>query len=118
MLRVLDVRAALEQLPVAESARGELVLEVRDAMLPANAGAWHVEAREGRLRVRPAGAAGRDARARLDVGIDSLALVVSGAVNPARAVEAGWLASVNGAAELVEPWFRARSVFVMPMNAF
>jgi len=118
MLRVLDVRAALEQLPVAESARGELVLEVRDAMLPANAGAWHVEAREGRLRVRPAGAAGRDARARLDVGIDSLALVVSGAVSPARAVEAGWLASVNGAAELVEPWFRARSVFVMPMNAF
>src|SRR5262249_33515039 len=36
MLRVLDVESALEQLPVAPSARGECLLEVRDEMLPAN----------------------------------------------------------------------------------
>jgi predicted acetyltransferase len=119
MLRVLDVKAALGQLPVPTGARGEVVLDVRDDMLPGNAGAWHVQAREGGLEVRAErAAANKHKLPRLACGADVLASIVAGAVSPVRAAEAGLLTSAHGAAELVEPWFRARAVFVMPMNAF
>jgi len=119
MLRVLDVKAALEQLPVDPGARGDVVLEVRDAMLPANAGPWRVTAREGGLEVRPEAAASNAHKSsRLACTADVLASVVAGALSPVRAVEAGLLESTHGAAERVEPWFRARAVFLMPMNAF
>jgi hypothetical protein len=126
MLRVLDVKTALEQLPVATDARGELALEVRDEFLPANQRTWRVEAHEGRLRVRADAAAGagpgtgtsRSRRPRLTCTAESLALVVTGAVDPARAQHAGLLDSAHGAAELAGAWFRAPAVFLMPMNAF
>src|SRR5204862_801846 len=54
MLRVTDVAKALEQFPVAPGARGECVLEVDDAVLPANARALRVVARDGRLEVSAA----------------------------------------------------------------
>jgi predicted acetyltransferase len=38
MLRVLDVKTALEPLPLAPDAEGDVVLEVRDDVLPANTG--------------------------------------------------------------------------------
>ena len=119
MLRVLDVKAALGQLPVDPGARGDVVLEVRDAMLPANAGPWRVTAREGGLEVRAeSGGANAHKSPRLACTADVLASVVAGALSPVRAAEIGLLESANGAAERVEPWFRAPAVFVMPMNAF
>ena len=119
MLRVLDVRSALERFPAAPGAHGDVALEVRDPVLPANAGSWQVKARDGSLEVRPEPASsGRTRLPRLTCTIDVLASVVAGAVSPVRAAEAGLLESTHGAAELVEPWFRARAVFLMPMNAF
>jgi predicted acetyltransferase len=130
MLRVLDVKAALSQLPVDPGARGDVVLEVRDAMLPANAGPWRLTAREGGLDVRAEATAGGypvkpgpakpgpQKTPRLLCTADVLASVVAGALHPVRAAEAGLLESLHGAAERVEPWFRARDVSVMPMNAF
>jgi len=118
MLRVLDVRAALETLPVDPGARGDVVLEVRDAMLPANAGPWRVTARDGGLEVRAEGAANAAKTPRLACSVDVLASLVAGTLSPVRAVETGQLESAHGAAERVEPWFRTRAVFLMPMNAF
>jgi len=125
MLRLLDVKAALEQLPVApagapgKAGSGDVVLDVRDDMLPANTGAWQLRAREGSLEVRPEPAGANHRKLpRLACTVDVLASVVAGAVSPVRAAEAGLLESAHGAAELVEPWFRGRAVFVMPMNAF
>ena len=119
MLRVLDVKAALEALPIAKDAHGEIVLDVRDAILPQNERAWRVTAADGRLSVRAEGtAAAREKRPRLVATAEQLALIVSGALSPLRAVETGLLDSAHGAAESVEPWFRARPVFLMPMNAF
>ena len=118
MLRVLDVKAALESLPVAPDARGEVVLDVRDDVLAPNARAWRIEAREGRLAVRPEPAATRDQRPRLTASAEVLAILAAGATSPVRALEAGLVESTRGAAELVEPWFRGRAVFLMPMNAF
>jgi predicted acetyltransferase len=119
MLRVLDVKTALQPLPLATDAHGDVVIEVRDELLPANAGPWQLSAREGSLSVRrePASATARKLP-RLTCGVDVLASVVAGALHPVRAAEAGLLESTHGAAEHVEPWFHARATFVMPMNAF
>src|SRR5262249_10357304 len=119
MLRVLDVKTALEGLPIAKDAHGEVVLDVRDDILTGNERAWRVTAADGRLSVRPeTSAATRDPRPRLTIAAEPLAIVVSGALDPVRAAETGLLDSTHGAAELVAPWFRARPVFLMPMNAF
>ena len=121
MLRLVDVKAALERLPVAPAARGEVVLEVVDPVLPQNERAWRVQARDGRLTVRAESArrtAGRDRLPRLVTGAETLAILVSGALSPVVAAETGLVEDVRGAAAVIESWFRARPVFLMPMNGF
>jgi predicted acetyltransferase len=121
MLRLLDVKSALEALPVAPHARGDLVIEVRDPVLTANERAWRVHARDGELTVRAETArqaASRDKLPRLVTSAETLAIVVAGAVSPTEAAEAGMLDDQRGAAALVEGWFRTRPVFVMPFNGF
>ena len=45
MLRVVDVKPALESLPVSASGRGEVVLEVEDDVIAPNARSYRVSAR-------------------------------------------------------------------------
>lgn len=121
MLRVLEVKSALEGLPVASHARGDVVFDVRDPVLGGNERAWRVHARDGHLTVRAETArqaASRDKLPRLTLSAESLALVISGAVSPTQAAETGLLEDLRGAAELTDGWFRARAPFLMPMNAF
>ncbi len=120
MLRLVDVKAALEAVPLAPGARGELVIEVADAVLPANARAWRVTAREGRLHVRPErpGKAGARALPRLGASAESLAAIVGGLLSPGRAAEGGLVEDVRGAAEIMESWYRGRPAYLYPMNAF
>ena len=121
MLRLVDAKAALEALPVAPGARGELTLELRDPVLPQNSRAWRVHAREGRLHVRAESARSAGSRARLPrlaADAETLAGIVGGALSPVRAAEAGLVDDARGAAELVDPWFRARPAFLHPFNAF
>src|SRR5262249_2655508 len=83
-----DVRTALEGLPIAKAAHGEVVLDVRDDILTGNERAWRVTAADGRLSVRPeTSAATRDPRPRLTIAAEPLAIVVSGALDPVRAAE-------------------------------
>jgi predicted acetyltransferase len=126
MLRVTDVKAALERFPVAPGARGEVALEVDDAVLPHNARAWRVLARDGRLQVRPEAArAARAARARpgaarlprLRVPADALGPLIAGVLPPTGAAAAGLIES-SGGAEVIEGWFRTRPAFLYPMNVF
>ena len=120
MLRVTDVKAGLERFPVAPAARGEIVLEVEDAVLPLNARAWRVSAREGRLHVVPETArpGGRDARLpRLAVPADLLGPLLAGTLSATGAAAAGLIES-SGGAEVVEPWFRAKPAYLYPLNVF
>ena len=117
MLRVTDVKAALEALPVAPRSRGEVVLEVDDPVLPQNALAWRVTARAGRLSVAPALRGGRAGTPRLAVPADLLGPLVAGTLSPVGAAAAGLIES-DGGAEVVEPWFRSGPVFLYPMNVF
>ena len=116
MLRVIDVKAALEALPVAPRSRGEVVLTVDDPVLPQNALAWRVTARTGGLGVAPAGAR-RAAAPRLTVPADLLGPLVAGTLSPTGAAAAGLIES-DGGAEVIEPWFRARPAFLHPLDVF
>jgi len=115
MLRVVDVKGALELLPPTAHARGELVLEVSDSALPANTRAWRLVARDGRLQVTPA----RAARVpRLMAPVDALAPILAGALSPVRAAEVGLVTSTGGAAEVLDAWFAGRPPFLYQLNAF
>lgn len=122
MLRLVDVKAALEAMPVSPHARGEVTIDVQDDVLPQNARAWRVVAREGRLAVKPEPAARAGGRTkalpRMSVPVDVLASIVAGTLSPVLAADAGMLDDARGAAELVESWFRARPAFLYPMNGF
>jgi predicted acetyltransferase len=115
MLRITDVKGALELMPLPAGARGEVLLEVDDPVLAPNARAFRVAARDGRLRVGPE--AGRKAP-RLRVPVEVLAQLVAGTLSPPRAAEAGLIEANDGAAEVVEPWFRSRPAYLYQFNAF
>ena len=120
MLRVVDVKPALELFPVAPGARGEIVLEVEDDAIPQNSRGYLVSARDGRMTVRPeaARAAGARRLPRLTVSADMLGPLLAGTVAATRAADAGLVRDSDGAAEIVEHWFRARAAFLYPFNAF
>ncbi|MFI5371792.1 MAG: enhanced intracellular survival protein Eis [Candidatus Eisenbacteria bacterium] len=119
LLRVVDVKTGLEAIPVAAPARGELAIEVDDPILSANTRVWRVRSNGvGRLAVTPAG--GRaPTRARVTTSIETLASIVSGALDARRASETGLIETGPGALDLLEPWFRtAVPPFLHPLNAF
>lgn len=120
MLRVTDVKLALETLPVSPLARGEVVLEVEDPVLPQNARAYRVSAREGRMKVRPETPRKgvRPRLPRLRVPADLLGPILAGTISPTRAAETGLVGSSGGANEVVDHWFCSRPAFLYQLNAF
>jgi predicted acetyltransferase len=72
MLRIVDVRAALEQRGWPASARGELHLRVDDPLLPHNTGDWILRVADGRAEVASGG------RGELRTGPRGLAPLYSG----------------------------------------
>ena len=120
MLRVTDVKLALEGFPVAQAARGDVVIEVDDAILPQNSRGYRLGARDGKLKVG-ADAVRTGARPRLPrlrVEADMLGPLIAGTLSPVRAAEVGLIDSSGGAAEAIEPWFRCRPAFLYQLNAF
>jgi predicted acetyltransferase len=120
MLRLTDVKAALEMWPVSSVARGEVALEADDPLLPANARPLRVRASDGRLKVgfESSRAGARSKLPRLRLPADSLGPILAGTLSPARAAECGLAESAGGAAEVIEHWFRARPVFLYQLNGF
>jgi predicted acetyltransferase len=112
MFRLLDLRAAWSQRAVAPDAALTLALDVQDAQLADNAGAWRVRLEGGRALVER-GAPSAGAELKLTLGIETLSRLFIGALPPSAAVRAG-LAAVAGGAErlpdldlalaLPEPW--------------
>ena len=116
MLRITDVEKALQSLPVAPDARGEIVLDVHDDVIAGNARTWRVVARDGRLAVSAASRAGARLP-RLSLTAERLGPILAGTLSPTRAAEMGLIGS-GGGAEIVEDWFRARPAFLHQMNGF
>jgi hypothetical protein len=120
MLRVTDVKLALEGFPVAASGRGDVVIEIDDAILPQNSRGYRLGARDGKLKVGADAlrAGARPRLPRLKVGADMLGPLMAGTVSPVRAAEVGLVDSSGGAAEVIETWFRCRPAFLYQLNAF
>jgi predicted acetyltransferase len=90
MLRLLDVEGAFRQRLFRPEARGEFTFEVRDEMLPANTGAYHVSVRDGKAETRRIGHEG-GGRAGLKMSERVLAQLYGGYMSPVRAAQLGLL---------------------------
>lgn len=75
MLRIVDVRRALEARGYPACVRADVILRVRDSLLPQNDGRFAVRVRDGRAKVAPdRGAAPRPSRKAAGVALDVAAL--------------------------------------------
>lgn len=94
MLRVLDVKSAFESRGYSPCVRAECVLDVRDAVVVANAGRWRVRIDGGRAEVMRTESSARGAiTPELRCDIRAVAPLLSGLYS-ARQLEAlGWLES-------------------------
>jgi predicted acetyltransferase len=72
MLRIVDVRAALEQRGYSASVQAELHLDVRDEVLTANNGRVILHVENGRPTVKPGG------KGRIELDVRGLAMLYSG----------------------------------------
>jgi predicted acetyltransferase len=108
MLRVVHVAKALAARGYPDGVEGELHLEVRDDVLPANQGRYMVRVAGGRGEVTPGG------RGELKLDVRGLAALYAGYLAPAALRAIGFL-EVEGAGEAVlataarvfagpEPW--------------
>jgi predicted acetyltransferase len=86
MLRIVDVRAALERRGYPEGLRAELHFELRDAVLPGNAGRWLLEVADGRGQLT------RGGEGRISLDITDLAALYTGFMAPSERVVLGALA--------------------------
>ncbi len=72
MLRIVDLSAALTSRGYSAAVRGEIHLEVRDEVLPANQGRWVLAVEDGCATVEPGG------RGDVTVSVDGLAPLYTG----------------------------------------
>jgi predicted acetyltransferase len=79
MLRIVDVKAALEARGYGEGVTAEAHLDVKDDVLASNAGRWTLEVSGGRARVK------RGGRGTIALDVRELAALYSGFVSPAEA---------------------------------
>ncbi|MHC4940302.1 MAG: GNAT family N-acetyltransferase [Planctomycetota bacterium] len=85
MLRIVDLKKALEQRGYPAGVRGSLHLELEDDLLEANCGRWILEVEGGAGRVRPGGTGA------LRAGARGLAPLYSGFLPPATLRRCGWI---------------------------
>ncbi|MFG0335681.1 MAG: enhanced intracellular survival protein Eis [Maioricimonas sp. JB049] len=85
MIRVVDVKQALEQRGYQPAIAGELHLDVYDDVLPENCGRYVLEVAEGQGTVREGG------RGELSCHVRGLAPLYSGFFLPQTLVELGWI---------------------------
>lgn len=108
MLRIVDLKSALEQRPWPASLNGSLVLGMVDEVAPWNAGAWRVSFEAGSAR------ADRVSGQQEDVSgtIQAWSQIYGGLVTPQQALESGWLRSTDPeAVTLLQTAFAGPSFF-------
>jgi len=96
MLRIVDVKAALEARGYGAGVAAEAHLDVRDDVLPSNAGRWTLEVSGGRARVRKGG------RGTVTIDVRGLAALFSGFMSPRELVATGY---VDGHCDALDAMF-------------
>lgn len=101
MVRVLDVKSALESRGYPACVRAECVLNVRDPIVTANAGRWRVTIEGGRAEVsRVHEARGAGATPEFGCDIRAVAALFSGVLGVRQLLALGWLETGDAAAAL------------------
>lgn len=90
MMRITDLPKALEARGYLPGVRASIDLEVTDAIIPENAGAWRIEVEGGSARVTK-GKSGGSRGAFIRCDIRALASLYSGFTTPAQARLLGWI---------------------------
>ncbi len=87
MLRVVDVKKALEARGYSKAVRGNVAVEIRDDVIASNRGTWRVEFDAGRARVSKSkdGRAGRVKAGNISCDVRALAAMYSGLYSPRQA---------------------------------
>ncbi len=85
LLRIVSVKPALEARGWLTGVSGSVELELRDEVLPGNAGRWILEVEEGRARL------GRGGSGAVKLGARGLATIYGGLVSPIEAADIGLL---------------------------
>ncbi|MBY0114347.1 MAG: GNAT family N-acetyltransferase [Phycisphaerales bacterium] len=101
MLRVINVAKAIESRGYSSAVRGGVTIDVRDDVVPANAGAWRVEIEGGRATVTR----GTTGPARLACDIKGLAAIYSGLYTPRQAALLGLCEGDDAAFDLLAAAF-------------
>lgn len=102
MVRVVDVALALEERGWPRGASGTLTIEVEDAAMPENSGAYTLSLEEGAASV----AAGSAPKApRVAITERGLAALYTGHASAHVLAGAGWLEADEDARELLDAWF-------------
>ncbi len=85
MLRLVDVRRAIEARPAQQQASGKTVtVALTDASAPWNAGTWHIECRGGRMSAEHTKTAPQ-----VEMDVRALAPIYNGFTKPADAARVG-----------------------------
>ncbi|MBL8874748.1 MAG: GNAT family N-acetyltransferase [Phycisphaerae bacterium] len=86
MLRVVDVKRALEARGYSPAVRARVVLNITDETIPANTGKWRLDLEDGRANVRKSTGSERTG---VSCGIRGLAAMYSGLYSPRQASAIG-----------------------------
>lgn len=99
MLRVVDVKRALEARGYSVATRGKVEMDVRDDVVAENNGRWSAEFADGRARLKKIGAAG--GRSGVSCGIRGLAAIYSGLYSPRQAALVGLCSGEDKALDIL-----------------
>ena len=100
MLRLVNVKKALEDRGYPQGVSGRLELEIFDPLLSENAGRWIVEVAEGRAVAKPGG------EGHLQLSIDSLAPLYSGFLSAKQLSAAGRMAGTPAQIAVADEIFK------------
>ena len=100
MLRVVDVKRAMEARGYSSAVRGSVGIDVQDDVVAANNGRWSAEFADGRARLKKIGAAG-GSRSGISCGIRGLAAIYSGLYSPRQAALIGLCSGEDKALDIL-----------------
>lgn len=112
MTRIADLSRAIEMRGYLPGVRTRFNLEVADAIIPENAGAWTIELDDGVAR---AARGGSDTLPTIHCDIRGLAPLYTGFVTPAQARLLGWISADDHAVRAAMPMFPATTPWMIDM---
>lgn len=115
MVRICDVKGALEGRGYAEGLTAKLTIDVDDPLVRANHGLWRISVAGGRAAVSRIKQRKPDLVPKIGVGIRALAPLFSGFYSAAQLRRLGWLTGDDASARVADGLFALRTASMSDM---